>query len=443
MNFIPVTKKEQKEMLEIIGKGLSELFEAIPDNLKVKTPLNLPPPLSEPEVKNKLKNISDKNRSLIFFSGGGVYDHYIPSVIDHIISRPEFYTAYTPYQAEVSQGTLQSMFEYQSLICKLTKMDISNASIYDGATALAEGIYMAIAVSKRNKIIISEGINPHYLEVIKTYLAGNYPLKLIPLKEGITDLEGLEIDEQTVGVVIQHPNYLGNLEEALPSIIEKVHSMDALVIMGFDPISLGILKAPGDYDVDIATAEGQSLGLPMSLGGPHLGIFTAKKKFIRKMPGRIAGQTSDDKGRIGYVMALQTREQHIRREHATSNICTNQQLCALTAALYLTLMGGEGLKEVAFQTTQKAHYLADKLESAGFELPYNKKGRKSFFREFVVEIPYGVDRAIELGLKEGYLVGINLESFKDEWNNHLLISVTEQRTKEEMDRLVEILSTKM
>lgn len=443
MNFIPVTKKEQKEMLEIIGKGLSELFEAIPDNLKVKTPLNLPPPLSESEVKNKLKNISDKNRSLIFFSGGGVYDHYIPSVIDHIISRPEFYTAYTPYQAEVSQGTLQSMFEYQSLICKLTKMDISNASIYDGATALAEGIYMAIAVSKRNKIIISEGINPHYLEVIKTYLAGNYPLKLIPLKEGITDLEGLEIDEQTVGVVIQHPNYLGNLEEALPSIIEKVHSMDALVIMGFDPISLGILKAPGDYDVDIATAEGQSLGLPMSLGGPHLGIFTAKKKFIRKMPGRIAGQTSDDKGRIGYVMALQTREQHIRREHATSNICTNQQLCALTAALYLTLMGGEGLKEVAFQTTQKAHYLADKLESAGFELPYNKKGRKSFFREFVVEIPYGVDRAIELGLKEGYLVGINLESFKDEWNNHLLISVTEQRTKEEMDRLVEILSTKM
>ncbi len=443
MNFIPVTKKEQKEMLEIIGKGLSELFEAIPDNLKVKTPLNLPPPLSEPEVKNKLKNISDKNRSLIFFSGGGVYDHYIPSVIDHIISRPEFYTAYTPYQAEVSQGTLQSMFEYQSLICKLTKMDISNASIYDGATALAEGIYMAIAVSKRNKIIISEGINPHYLEVIKTYLAGNYPLKLIPLKEGITDLEELEIDEQTVGVVIQHPNYLGNLEEALPSIIEKVHSMDALVIMGFDPISLGILKPPGDYDVDIATAEGQSLGLPMSLGGPHLGIFTAKKKFIRKMPGRIAGQTSDDKGRIGYVMALQTREQHIRREHATSNICTNQQLCALTAALYLTLMGGEGLKEVAFQTTQKAHYLADKLKNAGFELPYNKKGRKSFFREFVVEIPYGVDRAIELGLKEGYLVGINLESFKDEWNNHLLISVTEQRTKEEMDRLVEILSTEM
>ena len=443
MNFIPVTKKEQKEMLEIIGKGLSELFEAIPDNLKVKTPLNLPPPLSEPEVKNKLKNISDKNRSLIFFSGGGVYDHYIPSVIDHIISRPEFYTAYTPYQAEVSQGTLQSMFEYQSMICKLTKMDISNASIYDGATALAEGIYMAIAVSKRNKIIISEGINPHYLEVIKTYLAGNYPLKLIPLKEGITDLEELEIDEQTVGVVIQHPNYLGNLEEALPSIIEKVHSMDALVIMGFDPISLGILKPPGDYDVDIATAEGQSLGLPMSLGGPHLGIFTAKKKFIRKMPGRIAGQTSDDKGRIGYVMALQTREQHIRREHATSNICTNQQLCALTAALYLTLMGGEGLKEVAFQTTQKAHYLADKLESAGFKLPYNKQGRKSFFREFVVEIPYGVDRAIELGLKEGYLVGINLESFKDEWNNHLLISVTEQRTKEEMDRLVEILSTEM
>ncbi len=440
MNFISVTPSERKEMLEVIGKGIDELFAAIPDELRERSVLNLPTPLSELEAKEETRKLEKANKNLKCFAGGGVYDHYIPSVVDHIIRRPEFYTAYTPYQAEVSQGTLQAMFEYQSMICELTNMDVSNASIYDGATALAEGICMAIAISGRSKVILGEGINPRYIEVVNTYLAGRYPIKTIPIKGGVTDLEGLEIDEETACVVLQHPNYLGNLEWALPSIIEKAHARDALAIMSFDPISLGILKTPGEYGVDIATAEGQSLGLPMSLGGPHLGIFTAKREFIRKMPGRIAGKTVDGKGNTGYVMALQTREQHIRREKATSNICTNQQLCALTAALYLTALGGEGIREVANQTTQKAHYLALRLENAGFELPYNKKGRKSFFREFVVEIPYGVDKAIELGLKEGYLVGINLTNFKDEWKNHLLISVTEKRTKEEMDRLLEILS---
>ena len=440
MNFISVTPSERKEMLEVIGKGIDELFAAIPDELRKRSVLNLPTPLSELEAKEETRKLEKTNKNLKCFAGGGVYDHYIPSVVDHIIRRPEFYTAYTPYQAEVSQGTLQAMFEYQSMICELTNMDVSNASIYDGATALAEGIYMAIAISGRSKVILGEGINPHYIEVVNTYLAGRYPIETIPIKGGVTDSEGLKIDEETACVVLQHPNYLGNLEWALQSIIEKAHARGALAIMSFDPISLGILKTPGEYGVDIATAEGQSLGLPMSLGGPHLGIFTAKREFIRKMPGRIAGKTVDGKGNTGYVMALQTREQHIRREKATSNICTNQQLCALTAALYLTALGGEGIREVANQTTQKAHYLAERLENAGFELPYNKKGRKSFFREFVVEIPYGVDRAIELGLKEGYLVGINLTDFKDEWKNHLLISVTEKRAKEEMDRLLEILS---
>ena len=440
MNFISVTPSERKEMLEVIGKGIDELFAAIPDELRERSVLNLPTPLSELEAKEETGKLEKTNKNLKCFAGGGVYDHYIPSVVDHIIRRPEFYTAYTPYQAEVSQGTLQAMFEYQSMICELTNMDVSNASIYDGATALAEGICMAIAISGRGKVILGEGINPRYIEVVNTYLAGRYPIETIPIKGGITDLGGLEIDEETACVVLQHPNYLGNLEWALQSIIEKAHARGALAIMSFDPISLGILKTPGEYGVDIATAEGQSLGLPMSLGGPHLGIFTAKREFIRKMPGRIAGKTVDGKGNTGYVMALQTREQHIRREKATSNICTNQQLCALTAALYLTALGGEGIRDVANQTTQKAHYLAERLENAGFELPYNKEGRKSFFREFVVEIPYGANRAIELGLKEGYLVGINLTDFKDEWKNHLLISVTEKRTKEEMDRLLEILS---
>jgi glycine dehydrogenase subunit 1 len=438
MRYIPVTEFERKEMLKVIGKGIEELFEAIPDELKKHLSFNFPPPLSELEVRKEVKRLENSNKELICFAGGGVYDHYIPSVIDHIIRRPEFYTAYTPYQAEVSQGTLQAMYEYQSMICELAGMDISNASIYDGATALAEAVYMAITGTKREKVIISEGVNPHYLEVIKTYLAGRYQIELIPLKEGITDPEGFTVDDRTVGVVIQHPNYLGNLEE-VSKFVEKAHDKNALAILSFDPISLGILKTPGEFDVDIATAEGQSLGLPMSLGGPHLGIFTAKEKFIRKMPGRISGKTIDHEGRIGFVMALQTREQHIRRESATSNICTNQQLCALTSALYLAAMGGEGIREVASQTTQKSHYLANQLEDAGFELPYNKKGGRSFFREFVVLIPYGSEKAIEEGLKEGFLMGIDLGKFRNEWKNHLLIGVTEKRTADEMDRLVEIL----
>ncbi|MCK4226202.1 aminomethyl-transferring glycine dehydrogenase subunit GcvPA, partial [candidate division WOR-3 bacterium] len=346
MNFISVTPSERKEMLEVIGKGIDELFAAIPDELRERSVLNLPTPLSELEAKEETGKLEKTNKNLKCFAGGGVYDHYIPSVVDHIIRRPEFYTAYTPYQAEVSQGTLQAMFEYQSMICELTNMDVSNASIYDGATALAEGICMAIAISGRGKVILGEGINPRYIEVVNTYLAGRYPIETIPIKGGITDLGGLEIDEETACVVLQHPNYLGNLEWALQSIIEKAHARGALAIMSFDPISLGILKTPGEYGVDIATAEGQSLGLPMSLGGPHLGIFTAKREFIRKMPGRIAGKTVDGKGNTGYVMALQTREQHIRREKATSNICTNQQLCALTAALYLTALGGEVIRDV-------------------------------------------------------------------------------------------------
>lgn len=442
MNYIPVTESERKEMLKVIGKGIEEIFEAIPNKLRRLAELNLPYPLSEFEINREVKKIAGKNMELICFAGGGIYDHYIPSFIDHITQRSEFYTAYTPYQAEVSQGTLHAMFEYQSMVCELTGMDISNASIYDGASALAEATYMAIASTKRKKIIISEGINPYYLKVIKTYLAGNYKIEMIPLIDGVTDPEGFSVDEETACIVIQHPNYLGNME-GVSKFIEKAHDKNALSILSFDPISLGILKTPGEFGADIATAEGQSLGLPMSLGGPHLGIFTAKKNFIRKMPGRISGKTVDKKGRTGFVMALQTREQHIRRENATSNICTNQQLCALTSALYLASMGGSGIKEVATQTTQKTHYLARKLENIGFELPYNKKGGKLFFREFVVSIPYGVEVAIKEGLNNGFLVGVNLGKFKEEWHNYLLIGVTEKRTADEIDSLVEILSSNL
>lgn len=438
MNFIPIDENQREEMLKTIGKGIEDLLSGIPEKLRLKEPLNLPPSVSEMEIKKELSETAKLNKDLIVFAGGGVYDHYIPSAIRHLTGRAEFYTSYTPYQPEVSQGTLQAAFEYQSLICELTGMEVSNASIYDGATALAEAIFMALSInSTRNKVVVSGGINPYYLEVAKTYLGKIYPLEVLPLKEGITDSEQIsKINEETACVAIQHPNFLGNLEE-VEKFVEIAHKYGVIVILSFDPISLGILKTPGEYNVDIATAEGQCLGIPMSLGGPHLGIFTSMKKYIRKMPGKITGKTVDKQGREGYVMVLQTREQHIRRENATSNICTNQQLCALMAAIYLTLHGGEGIKDIANKTTQKTHYLAENLEKAGLKLPYKKQ---NFFREFVVEVPKGAKKAIDKGVKKGYLAGIDLGKFKKEWENHLLVSVTEKRTKEEMDELVRILS---
>jgi len=439
VNFIPVNKNQQKEMLKNIGKGIADLLSAIPEDLQLKKTLNLPPPFSEMEIKEEILKTAKLNKDLIVFAGGGVYDHYVPSAIKHLTGRAEFYTSYTPYQPEVSQGTLQAIYEYQSMICELNGMEVSNASIYDGATALAEAIFMALAINAdRKKAIVSEGINPYYLEVIKTYLGENYSLEMLSLKDGITDTEELsKIDEGTACIAIQHPNFLGNLEE-VEKFVKVARNHGVIVILHFDPVSLGLLKTPGEYKVDIATAEGQCLGIPMSFGGPHLGILTSMKKHIRSMPGRIAGKTIDKKGKEGYVMVLQTREQHIRRERATSNICTNQQLCALAAAIYLALHGWEGIRGIANKTTQKAHYLAEKLQKTGLRLPY----RQNFFREFVVEIPTGAEKSIKKGIRKGYLAGIDLGKFKKEWQNHLLVSVTEKRTKEEMDKLIEILSSK-
>jgi glycine dehydrogenase subunit 1 len=315
-------------------------------------------------------------------------------------------------------------------------METSNASIYDGATALAEAVFMSLSINRnRNKVVVSEGINPYYLEVIKTYLGNNYLIETLSLKDGVTDTKQVaKIDAETACIAIQHPNFLGNLEE-VDDFVRTARDNGVIVILSFDPISLGVLKTPGEYKADIATGEGQSLGIPMSLGGPHLGIFTTMKKHIRNVPGRIVGKTVDVKGKEGYVMVLQTREQHIRRENATSNICTNQQLCALAAAVYLALHGREGIREIANKTTQKAHYLAEKLQEAGFKLPYKQK----FFREFVVEVPGGAKKAIKKGIKKGYLVGIDLGKFKKEWKKHLLVSLTEKRTKEEMNELIGIL----
>ena len=434
MPFIPITKREREEMLQKIGAGIDEIFSTIPENIRFQGEINLPPPLSEAEVYKLLNEISQKNRALISFAGGGVYDHYIPAVVDHIVSKPEFYTAYTPYQPEVSQGTLQAIYEYQSMICDLTRMEVSNASMYDGATALAEAIFMAAGINGKRKILISDAINPLYKEVIKSYVADSFTLEFVPInKKGETDINKISVDNDTAAVVVQHPNFLGILEDVFE--IEKItHSKDAIFIVSFDPISLAILKAPGEYKADIATAEGQSLGLPMNFGGPYLGIFTSKRDYIRHMPGRIIGKTVDSEGKRGFVMTLQTREQHIRRERATSNICTNQQLCALAAAVYLSLLGKSGLREVANQTTQKSHYLYRLLKNYGLEIPYSGK----FFSEFVIKID-DIKKVLIRAADRGFLAGIDLGKFKPEWENNLLVSVTEKRTKEEIEEIAEIL----
>ncbi|MEO0097648.1 MAG: aminomethyl-transferring glycine dehydrogenase subunit GcvPA, partial [candidate division WOR-3 bacterium] len=400
--------------------------------------------LKELEARKELKKISQENKTIssyISFLGGGIYDHYIPSCIDQIVLRSEFYTAYTPYQPEVSQGTLQAMFEFQSLVCDLFKMDVSTASHYDGATALAEAIYVLKKKGYKN-CLISSGISPFYWEVIKTYFLGqDINFIKIPLKEFTIDIDYLEKKakelEKNFFLVFQTPNFFGFIEdvEALSQIVQKYNGK---LIVSCDPISLAILKPPGDYGADLATSEGQSLGLYPSFGGPLLGILTSKKEYIRDLPGRICGKTVDKEGKVGYVTVLQTREQHIRREKATSNICTNQQLCALRAAIYLSLMGKEGLKKVANFSLQKSHYLYENLLS----LPiFEKVSDKPFFKEFTIKSKVSVKELLNKCKKERIYAGINLyEITKDEnLKDTLLISVTEKRKKEEMDYFVEFL----
>ncbi|MFB0509456.1 MAG: aminomethyl-transferring glycine dehydrogenase subunit GcvPA [bacterium] len=447
MPYTPHTPEEKKAMLNEIGfSSFEELIKTIPESLQFKGKLNLPKPISELEAKKFLSEIAEDNQNLCeytSFLGGGVYDHYIPSIINHIISRSEFYTAYTPYQAEVSQGTLQGIYEYQSLICELFGMDVANASMYDGASALAETCHMARDLTGRNKILIADSVNPHYIKVVRTYTEGlKIPIQIVPVKNGTVSIEELEklIDDSVAAVLVQHPNFFGALEPML-DIEPIVHKKNALLVTCVDPISLGILTPPGEYNADIAVGEGQSLGLPASLGGPFLGIFTCKKEFIRRMPGRLSARTVDTEGKTGYVLALQTREQHIRRGKATSNICTNEALCALAAAVYLSIMGKQGIKEVAKQCFAKSHYLAQAITKIrGFELAFPAP----FFKEFVIKTAVQPDRIIETNLKKKIFAGVNLSAlggFDGRWTNHLLIAVTEKRTKKEMNKLIKVFKT--
>lgn len=443
--YTPHTPEDKKLMLEKIGvKSFEELISVIPDKLRFNSKLDLPEPMSELEITKHCSEIASKNQNqkeFVSFLGGGVYDHYIPAVINHILLRSEFYTAYTPYQAEVSQGTLQAIYEYQSLICELFGMDVSNAGMYDGASAFAEACHMARSITKKNKILIADTIHPNYKEVIKTYTHGlNIPIIKCGCEgtnTGRTDLAHFPkmIDNDTAAVLVQHPNFFGVLEP-VRELAEIAHKNGALFIVCVDPISLGLLNPPGSYGADIAVGEGQSLGIPSSNGGPFLGILTCRKDYIRMLPGRLVAKTNDIEGREGYVLALQTREQHIRREKATSNICTNEALCALATTIYLSIMGKQGIKEVARQCYAKSHYLAEEISKInGFSLAF----KQPFFKEFVIRTKLKPDYIISELRKEKIFSGINLGKFSAEWVNLMLISATEKRTKQEIDNFVKIL----
>lgn len=442
-SFVSNTGEDIRKMLSAIGvERFEDLLADIPEELILKGELKLPPALTEYEAYSNLARMAGRNcdpAGLTSFLGAGAYDHVIPALVDYVISRPEFYTAYTPYQPEVSQGTLASIYEYQSLICELFDMDISNASVYDGASALGEAIHMARDLTLRKRILVADTLHPYYTQVIRTYADGlEVPVDVIPSSEGVIDVSALSdmLSDETAAVVISHPNFFGLLESVY-EISDRVRATGAFLIVSVDPISLGLLAPPGTYGADIAVAEGQSLGLAQGFGGPYLGVFTTKQDHVRRLPGRLIGRTVDAEGADGFVTTLQTREQHIRREKATSNICTNQALCALAANVFLSTIGKEGLKQMANLSTQKAHYLADRVaQVAGCQMAF----RGYFFKEFTVRTRRPAAQIIDAMLERGYLAGIDLGRFREEWSDLLLIAVTEKRTKQEMDSFIEALA---
>ena len=438
--YIPNTDKQREDMLKEIGyTSIEELFGDIPESVRLTGELAIDGPMAEVELLRHMRKIASSNKhanGYACFLGAGAYDHYIPSAIDHIISRAEFYTSYTPYQPEISQGTLRAIFEYQTMICELTDMDVSNASLYDGATAVAESILMACQATRRNEVVVARSLHPEYRETAATY-AKFQDITLIEAgyKDGMIDLEALEecLNDEVAAVVVQSPNFFGIIEDIEP-IARLAHDNKSLLIACVDPISLAILKSPGEAGADIVVGEGQSLGNPLSFGGPYLGFFATTRKLMRRMPGRVVGETIDRDGNRGFVLTLQTREQHIRREKATSNICTNQALNALIATVYLSLMGKEGLKEVAYQSLQKSHYLYNRLIDTGLFTPvFNGP----FFKEFAVRSTIPIQKLNACLLDKGIIGGYLLESAYPELDGGWLVAVTEKRTREEMDALVE------
>jgi glycine dehydrogenase subunit 1 len=436
LSYVLNTPDDQRKMLEQIGvRSVADLFESIPAELRLNRPLAVPPAQTEIELTQHMEELAARNRSAVCFLGGGSYDHFIPAVVDSVAGRNEYYTAYTPYQAEASQGSLQAFFEFQTMICQLTGLDVANASLYEGGSAVPEAVFMAVtATGRHGPILVAESVHPEYRGTLATYMANlDARMVTLPTPGGFLDPDDLKraIDDQTSCVVVQHPNFFGCLEE-VEALAEAAHAKGALFIVSFDPISVGILKRPGQYGVDIAVAEGQPLGNPMSYGGPYLGLLACREAYVRKMPGRLVGQTLDRNGKRCWVLTLQTREQHIRREKATSNICTNEGLMALKATAYLAALGPQGLKETAELCARKAHYAAERLtQVSGVRLAF----RRPFFKEFTVRVPGDVQALLGRLLRAGYHAGLPLGRWYPALADAVSVAVTEKRSRAEIDGL--------
>ena len=431
--YFPHTDADLQAMFQKVGiKSLDDLYAEVPEQIRFRGEYQLPEEMSEIEVRQLFDKLGAKNKQLTCFAGAGVYDHYTPSAIPQLLSHSEFLTSYTPYQAEISQGTLHYIFEYQSMMAELTGMDISNASMYDGSTATAEAVMMAVAAGKKqNKVLVSETVDPKILAVVKTYAHFHgIEIGVIPSKDGVTDLSTVtsQLSPDVAGVLVQQPNFYGIVED-YEGFAEACHNQKALFIMNSVAADLAVLKTPGELGADIAVGDGQSLGIPMQWGGPYVGYMCCTEKLIRKMPGRIVGMTQDNRGQRAFVLTLQAREQHIRRQKATSNICSNQSLMALWTTVYMSLMGKQGLKKAAELSYAGAHYLCEELLKTGkFSLVYNQP----FFNEFVVRYSGDVDALQKRLMENGIFGGIKLGA------DQLMLAVTEKRTKEEVDNLVKI-----
>jgi len=440
VKYIPVTPPERERMLRSIGvRAVDDLFRDIPDDVRLRGPLDLPPALPDPDLLAHVRGLAGRNADcdrLTCFLGAGAYDHFVPSTVPHLALKPEFLTAYTPYQAELMQGELQALWEYQSLMCELTAMDVANASMYDGASATGEAAHMAADLTRRTRVLVSTAVHPEYRQVLRTYTSHlRIAVEDLPAQNGVTPPEAAEraLGDDVAALIIQSPNFFGCLEDG-QALAKIAHTRGALLVVAIaDPISLGLVRPPGEYDADIVTGEGQALGNALNFGGPYLGMIATRESFVRRLPGRLAGRTVDTEGRPGYVLTLQTREQHIRRAKATSNICTNEALNALIAAVYLSTLGRRGIQDVAELNARKAHYARERIAALpGYRLAFAAPA----FNEFVVRCPLPPEEINRRLLGDQILGGLPLGRFYPDLRDGWLVCVTETRTRAEIDRLV-------